>query len=66
MMTAFSKHGGYGAVSVIKHCFILVLVLTSCSSPESDGKNAAKDFCENIDSYVKNKTHTYQNFITLE
>ncbi len=47
----------------IKYCIISVLVLTSCSSPESDGKNAAKDFCENIDLYVKKKSQAYLNFI---
>ncbi len=42
---------------------LIALYSASCSSPESDGENAAKDFCENIDSYVRNKIQAYQNFI---
>lgn len=44
-------------------CLWAVLVLASCSSPESDGRNLAQESCENTDAYIANTIQAYNNFI---
>ncbi len=42
---------------------ILLAILTSCSSPESDGEKQAQEECELWDNYVQNTITAYTNFV---
>lgn len=52
-------------MNIFKYYFglICILIISSCSSPESDGERLAKQTCENTDSYIANIVKAYNNFI---
>lgn len=53
----------FRGMKLVKYTFAVMLLLASCSSPESDGKNLGEEYNDNIESYVSKTMKAYNNFI---